>query len=201
MTKLLYYFFSAVVLGAFLGLLWTTQSNNAYSFVPVSSITAAPVVDELVVYGINLSGNNTITEANVEQGQYPVQAIEVSPGSYVIDTPRRFGRLWKYDSDHNGILNANDAIYPYLAVGVISPDGKKIRFVSWQQMGIRAEVLDPKHLILNYGQDLPPGYWNVHGKLLMSDGSEWPTQHVPVSTAFLDQLTTDADQHLVPTAR
>ena len=71
---------------------------------------------------------------------------------------------------------------------------KTIHFVSVRTVGLRAIIIDPKHIKPEKSVEfLPSGYWEAHSKLIMADGSIGITHHVPVPASFLRQLKTDPD--------
>ena len=168
-----------------------------------SDIVQAPVVDEIIVIGINLPAGGIITSKDVEDGKYPIIAVEVHPNQYVIDVRRRFALIMKqFDLSHDNILHASEI--NALSIGYINPKTKTISFLSAFDMGLRALVLDPTHgAYMRLQKDQPFGYWSVHDRAIMADGSQWTTYEIPIDTNFLDQLKTaeDSKQTLMPTQR
>lgn len=166
-----------------------------------SSIAEAPIVDEIVVYTPSSVSQKNITVADIKKGAYLIEAIEVSPHQFVIDGARRFGRLLQFDTNHDGIIDETDHIFPHLSVGIIGP-GKTISFVAWREAGLRSLILDPNHIVPEKRPGLPLGFWNEQNIVVLSDGSKWLTHHVPISTSFIDQLhTKDSTQQLVKPLR
>lgn len=187
---------------AFILILWAWYSApHRQHPIPnlTSAITEAPIIDEVVVVGINLPPNTTPTPADIESGKYPILGFEIQPGEYIFDIPRRIGRhLFQFDIQENGILDPSDPVFANLALGYISPDGKTVKFVSLQDVGIRDIILDMPNMILAAQKGLPPGMWNTHHTFVMSDNSRWHSYHVPIPSGFLSQLkSSDPSQVLL----
>lgn len=163
-----------------------------------SQIAQAPVVDDVVAYVINSpTGSSTlVTTQDIEDGKYPIEGIEVSPNHFIIDRTKRFGSLWYFDTDHDGVIDPNDPIFTQLAFGYINPRTKIIRFVLMRNAGLRDIIIAPTALSNN---NSAPNDWEEHSKVIMADGSHGLTYHVPVPTTFIDQLRTgpDSGQQLI----
>src|SRR5579863_9494802 len=127
------------VLGVIAIILWSLlQPQHHKQPILPSSITTAPIIDEVVALGINLPKDVSITAQDIQAGKYPIIALEVAPNEYIIDMPRRIGHLTQFDVDHTGVLDARDPIFSRLELGFISADGTTIKFTSFKDAGIRA---------------------------------------------------------------
>lgn len=195
------YFVLIIIILLILWSLWASDSKPHHH--ALAEVSMAPVVDELTAYGIDLPAGETITPEDIENGKYPIEAVNIGNNNFVIDTAHRFGRFWRFDSNGDGLIDQRDPFYAQAAMGIIDPETKTIRFVSWQEAGIRALILDPTHLTPEKGgNSLPVGFWAVHSTIVTADGFKWLTFHVPVPTNFVDSLRTSvSNQHLVKTLR
>lgn len=179
---------------------WLTMQHQTQPIPALPSvITTAPVVDELVAVGINLPPNKPITLRDITTGKYPIVVFEIAPNEYALDMPHRIGHLTRFDVQHTGIINASNPIYARLALGYISADGKTIKFVSFQNVGIRAIILDTTHAEIEEKMGLPPGGWELRNTYVMSDNSRWISYHIPVpSTALQNLKPSNPNQYIVP---
>lgn len=184
--------FSLIVVFILIGLGIDTYNQKTTQASPQSHIAMAPVVDEVIVYAFGLPMESTITPAEVEAGKYPIEAIEVAPNQYIIDRARRYGGLTPFDNTLDGTIDMSDVNFARFSFGYLNPDTRIIHFVPMTEVGVRAIIIDPRHLKLaKYIEDLPPGYWISHSMVIMVDGSTGYTYHVPIPASFLRSLKTE----------
>jgi hypothetical protein len=173
-------------------------ANKPY---PASHVLQAPIVDEVIAIGLNAPSEAAVTSDNVKNGTYPILALRITGNQYIVNIVTRMGPLWRFDKTHDGLINNSDPIYSQLVLAYINPNSNTVRFMSLQRAGIQAIIVDtdPKHRLklADRPQGLPPGYWHAHSQVIMSDGSIWRTDHIPLPTTYLDSLKTEPNSKYI----